>query len=387
MALLMKAGHDVHLKVGSPQYPAMKMGAASTLMMATQSVCAFRTTSGNYLWPLSTWTHQALIQLTTTSVWLQAFRCQFSLWSSLLPGGSRTYCRSKCVKQKQRQPAPARLQPSRNPDAPAEEITDSDSDPESSSVQSEDQSACTEAHIDFAHGSKLCVHKEKYYLLFVLGSSASDFTWATSTTTRASPEKLLLDFLRHTSVKIKTLCVDGEHCIGGGTSRFEAYCESQGITICQAAAYNHTSQVCIEGTVRITKEHMHCLLKTANTPARFWPWALEHFCCVYNHWMVADLSQPWNRLAGHDFCQDYELDIQVWGCYCTGFLPHKHQLVVDGTNYDRHIKGVFLGWDLTSPTVWLWWVKHKKEMIPLHDPSCLVNSQHLSDTDVVSMHH
>eukprot|EP00961_Rhodomonas_salina_P047825 642367-Rhodomonas_salina.3 len=62
------------------------------------------------------------------------------------------------------------------------------------------------------------------------------------------------------------------------------------------------------------------------------------------------------------------------------------------------VEGVFLGWDLTSLTVWLWSVKHKKEMrmvdqqfyshlVPFHNQSCLVNSQHLSDREVVSMHH
>eukprot|EP00961_Rhodomonas_salina_P183220 2473458-Rhodomonas_salina.3 len=50
------------------------------------------------------------------------------------------------------------------------------------------------------------VHKEKYYLLLVLGSS--DFLWASSTTTRASQEQLLMDFLRLTSAKIKTLSVN-----------------------------------------------------------------------------------------------------------------------------------------------------------------------------------
>eukprot|EP00961_Rhodomonas_salina_P036270 487619-Rhodomonas_salina.1 len=62
-------------------------------------------------------------------------------------------------------------------------------------------------------------------------------------------------------------------------------------------------------------------MKTANAPARFWPWALEHFCSIYNYWTVAGRSPPWSRLKGHDhdddFCQDLEQDIQVWGCYCT----------------------------------------------------------------------
>eukprot|EP00961_Rhodomonas_salina_P047826 642367-Rhodomonas_salina.4 len=239
---------------------------------------------------------------------------------------SCTYSWSKCVQQKQQRPAPAKSKPSPTPGAAALDVTDSDSEPDTCATPSEDSSTGTEAHIDLAHGIKLGVHKEKYYLLFVLGSS--DCTWATSTTTHTSQDKLLLDFIRHTRGKIKTLRVDCEfarlHGIGSGTCQFKAYCKSQGITICPAAAYNHTSesQARIEGAVSITKEHMHCLLKTANTPARFWPWVLEHFCCVYNCWLVADSSLPWNRLTGHDFCQDYERDIQVWGCYWTGFLPH-----------------------------------------------------------------
>eukprot|EP00961_Rhodomonas_salina_P086421 1161729-Rhodomonas_salina.1 len=136
----------------------------------------------------------------------------------------------------------------------------------------------------------------------------------------------------------------------------------------------------------------------ANAPARFWPWAFEHFCRVYNYWVVAGRLPPWSRLQGHDFCQDLQRDIQVWGCYCTGFLPHEHPLVVDGTNNDSRIEGIFLGWDLTSPTVWLWSVKHHKEMhmadpqfyshlFPFADPTCLVHTQDLTDAEVVSMHH
>jgi hypothetical protein len=42
-------------------------------------------------------------------------------------------------------------------------------------------------------------HKEKYYLILVV--DGIDFVWAQSTTTRSSPEDLILDFLNMTGSK------------------------------------------------------------------------------------------------------------------------------------------------------------------------------------------
>eukprot|EP00961_Rhodomonas_salina_P302362 3940816-Rhodomonas_salina.1 len=82
--------------------------------------------------------------------------------------------------------------------------------PTSSDPTSPDVSSGTEEHIDFEYGIKLGVHKEKYYLLFVL--SSSDFMWASSITTCKSPEGLLMSFLLHMLAKIKMLHIEGKLC-------------------------------------------------------------------------------------------------------------------------------------------------------------------------------
>ena len=318
--------------------------------------------------------------------------------------GARNYRQTKRMREKvERNRARKRSTGATRPAAETESDSEPEPPPGPSSSHPPDAPAVDKpsgvAHLDTAYGIKMGIHKEKYYLLFVLGDT--DFTWAVPTTSRASPERHLQTFLAQTRATIKSIRVDGEfarrHGLGQGDSLFEAYCRSQNITISPAAASNHTSQARAESAVRVTKEHMRCLMKTANAPPRFWPWALQHFCRIYNHWNVAGRLPPWTRQRGHEFNQDIERDIQVWGCYCTGFLPREHPLVVDGTNDDRRVEGVFLGWDLSSPTVWIWSLKYKKELrmadpqffshlFPFSDPTCIVNTRDLDDAEVVRMH-
>jgi len=63
-------------------------------------------------------------------------------------------------------------------------------------------------HIDYAHAISLGFHKERYYLVFVIGGR--NFIWATPTTTRMEPEALVRDFISVTGLKIGRIRVDGE---------------------------------------------------------------------------------------------------------------------------------------------------------------------------------
>ena len=65
---------------------------------------------------------------------------------------------------------------------------------------------------------------------------------------------------------------------------FKAFCGNNRIAMEETAAYTHTFNARAEGAVRIVKEHMRCLLRRANLPRRFWPYAMLHFCRVYAHW-------------------------------------------------------------------------------------------------------
>eukprot|EP00961_Rhodomonas_salina_P253355 3424165-Rhodomonas_salina.1 len=76
--------------------------------------------------------------------------------------------------------------------------------------------------------------------------------WATATTTRKEPEKLLLEFLAVMGLKIGQLWTDNEFT---ASSTFKAFCEKQDITLMPSVAYTHTMQARVEGAVRICKEH------------------------------------------------------------------------------------------------------------------------------------
>eukprot|EP00961_Rhodomonas_salina_P273602 3696943-Rhodomonas_salina.1 len=102
-----------------------------------------------------------------------------------------------------------------------------------------------------------------------------------------------------------------------------------------------------------------------------------------------------------DLHPDPKYDLVVWGCYMTGHLQREHRELSDITNSNRALEDAFMGWHDTAPkTFWMYSfrVKHqlvirmcdpslRQHLFPFTDPSCLVNSQYLTDKQVVDMHH
>jgi hypothetical protein len=99
------------------------------------------------------------------------------------------------------------------------------------------------AHIDHAHFISIGRLGEKYYLMIVI--DGIDFLWPQTCQTRTHPEDLLHEFLTMSRLKIST------------------------------------QNARAEGAIRICKEHVRCLLRSANLPRRFWTDALRHFCRLY----------------------------------------------------------------------------------------------------------
>jgi len=221
-----------------------------------------------------------------------------------------------------------------------------------------------------------------------------DFLWATPSKLTSTPELVIEDFIRNSGVK-----VDRIRCDDATVSRsdaFKQWCRSRDITICATAGYNHTMQARAEGAIRIAKEHVRCMLKTAGMPYKFWPWALTQFCRIYNYWPKKGHSPPWIMLQSHRFCQRLSRDLHTFGCYVIGHLPRDHPEVRDTTHSDRGLEGAFLGWDLHTPTVWLWSFRKKKAIrmhdpvfydrrFPFKNPSVLLNRD-LSEDEVREMH-
>jgi len=148
---------------------------------------------------------------------------------------------------------------------------------------------------------------------------------------------------------------------------FKIWCASRNITCCPTAGYNHTMQARAEGAIRITKEHVRCMLKHSNMPYQFWPWALVQFCRIFNYWPSKGHSPPWIMLLSHRFSQQLHRDLHPFWCYVIGRLPREHPDVKDTTHSDRGLEGAFLGWDMHTPTVWIWSFL-KKKAVRMHDP-------------------
>jgi len=208
-----------------------------------------------------------------------------------------------------------------------------------------------------------------------------DFLWASPSKHKSDPESLLEEFMRYTQIKISKIRMDAAGEFASSES-FRQWCANKGIVICSTAGYNHTMQARAEGAVRITKEHIRCMLKTANMLYQFWPWALTQFCRMYNYWPCKGHAPQWVMIGDHNFSQDIARDLRPFGCYMIGTLPREHPQVPNATLSDRGLEGAFLGWDLSTPTVWMWSFRLKRPVrlhdpvfyvtkFPFRDPSCL----------------
>eukprot|EP00961_Rhodomonas_salina_P195661 2641674-Rhodomonas_salina.1 len=126
-------------------------------------------------------------------------------------------------------------------------------------------------HIDYAHAISLGYNKEGYYLVLVI--DGVDFMWASPTRLKLNQEELLDDFISNSCIKIGKIRMDLDSTMSRSKS-FAMWCAVRDIVMCPTAGYNHTMQARAESAIRITKEHVWCMLKHCNMPYRFWPWAV-----------------------------------------------------------------------------------------------------------------
>eukprot|EP00961_Rhodomonas_salina_P177276 2390636-Rhodomonas_salina.1 len=136
-----------------------------------------------------------------------------------------------------------------------------------------------------------------------------------------------------------------------------------------------------EGAVRICKEHVRCLLKASNAPARFWPFALLHWCRIYNYWPGSKTPPPWDAMEKSKFYFNMEWDLQPWACYMAAKLLLEHPLVKESTHSDRALEGVFLGWHDTTPSCWMYSVKEQCIL-----KTCIISPGTLTADQVNEMH-
>ena len=76
-------------------------------------------------------------------------------------------------------------------------------------------------------------------------------------------------------------------------------------------SYTHIQNAKAEGAIRICKEHVRYLLRSANMAHRFWPDALCHFCLLYAYWSDANGLSAWEKLdtlQPHQMCHNLVKD-------------------------------------------------------------------------------
>ena len=122
-----------------------------------------------------------------------------------------------------------------------------------------------------------------------------------------------------TDIKISTIRFDGAQEFGKSSS-FQAFCRSRSIVLEPVSEYTHVQNARSENAIRVSKDHVRCLLRTSNVTRNFLPYDLTHFLRfrVYwssdsqNHsvWEHLDSSYPTNKNR-HDLVKD----LHVFGSY------------------------------------------------------------------------
>jgi hypothetical protein len=121
-------------------------------------------------------------------------------------------------------------------------------------------------HIDYTYSISLGFNKELYYLIMVV--DGIDFIWVSASQDHSTPENMILEFLNMTGIKIGTIRFDGAKEFGKSVS-FQHFGNECGIIMDPVAEYTHVQNVKSENTIRISKEHVRCLLRASNLPRTF----------------------------------------------------------------------------------------------------------------------
>jgi hypothetical protein len=120
--------------------------------------------------------------------------------------------------------------------------------------------------IDYTYSILLGFNKELYYLIMVV--DGIDFIWASASQDHSIPENMILEFLNMTDIKIGTIRFDGAKEFGKSVS-FQNFCNERGIFMELVAEYTHVQNAKSENAIRISKEHVRCLLRASNLPRTF----------------------------------------------------------------------------------------------------------------------
>ena len=138
-----------------------------------------------------------------------------------------------------------------------------------------------------------------------------------------SPMNLIKEFLNYSGIQVRSIRFDIAIEFGQ-SDHFKSWAKAKGAVLCPAVNYNHTLNSKSECYVRITKEHLRCMLLSSNAPRRLWPFALQHFCRIFGWWPRANGSAPWRRVGSE--CQltaNLDRDLHAFGSYCIGHLPRE----------------------------------------------------------------
>ena len=250
--------------------------------------------------------------------------------------------------------------------------------------------------IDFAHTMSVGWSKEEYYL--VIHTDGIELAWCAPTVSRSQPHELIQEFLDVAGVSVRSIRFDNAMEFGK-SDRFRSWAKAKGAILCPTVDYNHTLNSKSESYVRITKEHLRCMLRSSHAPRRLWPFAIQHFCRIFGWWPKANGgAAPWTRVGNE--CQipaNLDRDLHAFGCYCVGHLPRESPLVENSALDDRGLEGAFLMCDRTTPTFWMWSFKFNKPVkmcdgvfydskYPFRDPSVLQHPGCLSAEEVRAMH-
>ena len=111
--------------------------------------------------------------------------------------------------------------------------------------------------IDFACALSLGYHNEEYCLLIQV--DGVEMLWCAPTTSPAQPHELIQKFLNYSGIQVRSIRFDNAMEFSQ-SDHFKSWVKAKGSVLCPTENYNQTLNSKSECYVRITKEHLRCIV-------------------------------------------------------------------------------------------------------------------------------
>jgi hypothetical protein len=249
---------------------------------------------------------------------------------------------------------------------------------------------------DFADSCQIGRSGNRWFLLII--DKTTEYVSVYNTKTRSNPLALLKEYIAFTGRKIWYLRMDNVKEFH--SEEMLIFCRDNGIIIQPVVAYNHTTMCRVESYIGVVKSHGRVGMLNANVPLRFHGDAVLDFCIKRNFTWYSQKGLIGKTTAHDRMSPAFDNTVKnvciPFGSRIISPIPREHSLVRGSSFGDRFVEGIYLHAALTGPTIHIFDMHRKQEIVvkdftsypsefPFKDPSCLTRPGYTA-AEIEEMH-